>query len=1029
MRINRNRLLASTFIAGAMAIAPATAWAQDSGSQDTDQTEATTSTKVTDVVVTGSRIRRNEFTSSQPIQVITAEQAALEGVVDTSELLQSSTVANTATQINNFFTGYVVTGGPGVNTVSLRGLGANRTLVLINGRRAGPAGVGGTVGPTDLNTIPSSQIERIEILTDGASSIYGSDAVAGVVNIITKTNQDGGDVTAFASQPFESGGEEYRLSASHGWTFDRGYLTIGADYYQRKALLFGDREEFQCPQDRLYYDENHLIRADIIDPATGDYKCSSSINAFVRSYQVIGGAYRAFDFVPDASASKGGGLIGCDVNGWRFQGGGFNGTPGYGNALRNCQITSFDTETRRKLQSTYPTHSDRYDSRTAVSPVTRASVSLFGGYDLTPNTEIYGEFLFNRRESEQNSWRQLFPNVFVGAPNYPFPVLEPLGATNNYSLAIAHMNMDADQRVDYMRGVAGIRGSLDIHRGLDWDLTVQYSRSDAKYGNNFFYADRVYATAGYHDGKIVDGVTVIPSGFVNNGTVANPTGNRTEFWNTGCVTAWLTTAASCPTGGVNWFTQDFLVNGQLSQAEADFILGYETGTTVYEHAFIEGVISGELFDLPAGAVAGALGFQVRRESLDDQPGEQAQNSNSWGLTTSGRTKGEDTIKEAFAELEVPLLRDLPLVNSLTLNVSGRFSDYDSYGSNSTYKAGVNWAITPSWRIRASHGTAFRAPALYELYLANQTSYVAQGSDPCINWGESTNAEVQANCAADGIPDDYNAGGASSIMVIAGGGAGVLEAETAKTDSFGLIWTPSFADLNVALDYYKVTINDQVARFGTGNILAGCYGAGIDRNASLCELFTRGAAGSTREYQVLQVRDSYINIAEQISEGIDLNIRYRKEFSAGDLTLGARASYITKWTYQVFGDDEPEDQLDWIGYPDWTANLNARFDRGDWTFNYSADIVPETVNVNYADQTTLFGEPVYRDITAEAYLVHNISVRKRADNWTFQAGINNLFNENAPWVSNGGGTRVGNVSLASQYDWIGRRAFVTISRSW
>jgi iron complex outermembrane receptor protein len=1012
MHTHRKRLLASTVIAGVVAIAP-TVWAQDADNNNERQEES--ATKVTDVVVTGSRIRRNEFTSSQPIQVITSEQASLEGTVDTAELLQSSTAASTATQINNFFTGYVVTGGAGVNTISLRGLGANRTLVLVNGRRAGPAGVSGTVGPTDLNTIPSSQIERVEILTDGASSIYGSDAVAGVVNIITKTNQDGGNFQAFASIPVESGGEEYRVNASHGWTTDRGYLTLGADYYERKALLFGDRDMFACPQDRVYYDENLNIRADLIDPATGDYKCSSSINAFVRANRVIGGAYRSFDFAPDTSALAGGGFLGCNEDGWRFQGGG---------AGTACATTTQSTADRRALASTYPMHSDRYDSRTAVSPVTRASISAFAGYDLTPDIEIFGEFLFNRRESEQNSWRQLFPNVFIGAPNYPFEAVTALGLTNDYALPIAHMNMDAEQQVDYTRVVAGIRGTLNIGRGWDWELAGQFSRSDAKYGNNFFYADRVYATSGYHQGKIVDGVTIIPPAFASGA-------NRTEFWNTGCVTAWLTTAASCPTGGVNWFSTDYLVNGQLTPEEAAFLIGWEEGTTRYDHAYIEGVISGELFDLPAGPLGVALGFQVRKEKLDDQPGAQAQASNSWGLTTAGRTRGEDTVKELFLEFDAPLIRNAPLVDSLTLNVSGRYSDYDSYGENSTYKAGLNWAITPEYRIRTSYGTAFRAPALYELYLANQTSYTAQtGIDPCINWGESTDAAVRANCEADGVPEDYTAAGRSSAMVIAGGGRGVLEAETADTLSAGFIWTPSFSDLSVALDYYKVTIKDQVSRFGSANILRGCYGAGGYQDSSLCGLFDRAPAGATNEYQITTVRDSYINIAEQMSEGLDLNVRYRKEFSAGDLTLTARASYILDWTYQLRSASQPSDQLDYIGYPDWTANLGARFDRGDWTVYWNVDLVPETTNVRSANTVSYYGETLYLDTTAEAVQYHSLSVRKKMDKWTIQVGVNNLFNENAPWTSYSGGSRgAGNVPLTSQYDYIGRRAFLTLTRDW
>ena len=1010
MGFTRTQLLSSTVIASLLITVPSFAIAASgTATQDAQQSEENKDSdrnraaQVEDIVVTGSRIRRNEFTSSQPIQVITAEQAALEGTVDTSELLQSSTAANTATQINNFFTGYVVTGGAGVNTISLRGLGANRTLVLINGRRAGPAGIGGTVGPADLNTIPSSQIERVEILTDGASSIYGSDAVAGVINIITKTSQDGGNAEVFYNQPFESGGEEMRANASYGWTFDRGYLTIGADYYERQALLFGDRDAFSCPQDMVYYDPALKIRADVVDPNTGDYKCVTGIQGAVRNYIYTAGDYRTIDYKPNDASRQGGGLLGCDLNGWMQTGGGYTALPVNG-VVRNCAVNSQSTEVRRAFYEEHPLFTERYRSRTAISPVTRASVSLFGGYDLTSNVEVFGEFLFNRRESSQKSWRQLFPNVVYMANNFMSP-----DAT--YATPIALVDMDMDQQVDYTRGVLGIRGSLDVGRGWDWEISGQVSRSDATYGGNFFYADRVYATAG-----------MTASGFL-------PSSAYAEFSNTGCVKAWLKTATDCPTGGVNWFSKDFLINGQLSPEEEAFIVGYEQGTTVYNHAFIEGVISGELFDLPAGPLGIAVGFQYRKEELDDQPGAQSQATNSWGLSSAGRTKGEDTIKEIFAELEIPVLRDVPLVDSLTFNLSGRYSDYDSYGENSTYKVGLNWAITPEWRIRSSYGTSFRAPALYELYLANQSSFLGQANiDPCINWGDSSNSDLRANCAAAGVRPDYNAGGSSSATIIGGGGKGVLEAETAEAQSIGLIWSPSFANLNVALDYYKVTISDQVARFGAANIVSGCYYSNNYANEGLCKLFDRNPGTGTNASMITQVRDSYINIAEQMSEGLDLNVRYTKEFAAGDLTLSARASYILDWTYQLRGDDDAVNYKDQIGYPDWTANLSARFNRADWTYFYSIDLVPEVDNDRFytSNAITYLGQTVYVDRTAEFYISHNASIRKRMDDVTLQIGINNIFNENTPWTSSSGGGRgAGNIPLTSQYDYVGRRVFVSL----
>ena len=1015
MNLNRKALLATTMIAGLVAIAPsmASAQTQTPPKEETEEAQGGAA-RVSDVVVTGSRIRRTEYSSTQPVQIITSEEATLEGLVDTAEILQGSTIANTAGQINNYFTGYVTTGGPGVNTLSLRGLGANRTLVLLNGRRAGPAGARGTVGPTDLNVIPSSLIERVEILTDGASSIYGSDAIAGVVNIITKTNFDGASINAYASQPFESGGEEYNINANFGKSFDRGYFSVGADYYERKAIEFGDRESFSCPQQVVYLDPGLKIRGDVIDPKTGDYKCTSTGAELVTLY-VNGGAGGTIDFHPVSGAPAGGGARGCDIAGWEQ-------VRIFATGMGGCSLptaapagyTSAQwTQILRDYYARSPLHSDRYDSRTAVSPVTRTSISAFGGFDLTPKTEVFGELLLNRRESSQNSWRQLWAAIPSAHPRVPL-ALRSVTAPNGTVYPISHveptllLNTHQEQTVDYARAVAGIRGSLDFGRGWDWELVAQYSRSDAEYGSNFFYNDRVLAA----------------TSFTTAAQLA-----------AGCNTALLKTATACPTGGVDFFSPSVVGQGQLRPEDEAFLMGYEVGKTVYEHKYVEGLISGELFDVPAGSVGVALGFQIREESLDDQPGLQERTGNYWGSTAAGHTVGKDTIKEAFAEVEVPLLKDMPLFNNLTLNVSGRYSDYDSYGENSTYKVGLNWAITPEYRLRASTGTSFRAPALYELYLANQTSFAPQANiDPCRSWGISTNELLKKNCAAAGIPDNHGTLVSSSALVTTGGGKGILQPETADSFSVGFIWTPSFIDLNVAIDYYKVEINDQVQNLTAANIVNGCYLSENFPNDPLCSLFTRNGAGTPqdRPFEIITVNSSYVNIARQTSEGIDLNARYSKEFSFGDLTLNARASYIPKWETQLRTSSVPTNNLDQIGSPDWVANLSARFDRGDWTVFWNTDIVDEVNNDRFytSNTGTFLGTPVYYNRTVDMYLTHNFSVRKRFDKWDLQVGIRNLFDEDAGITSlSGGGRGAGNVPLSSQYDYVGRRGFINISRNW
>ncbi|MFN4287701.1 MAG: TonB-dependent receptor plug domain-containing protein [Brevundimonas sp.] len=992
MKFDKKALLASSIIAGLAMAAPSMALAQSQEDEDDQRPQPSSqqATQVGEVVITGSRIRRNEFTATQPIQVITAEQATLEGLADTSEILQGSTAANTATQINNFFTGFVTTGGPGVNTISLRGLGAQRTLVLVNGRRVGPAGVRGQVGPADLNTIPGSQIERVEILTDGASSIYGSDAVAGVINIITRTNLDGGRAEVFYSQPLERGGEELRANIGQGWTFDRGYVSVAGEFYRRSPLRFGDRDWFDCPQAHVYRDPNYQIRADVIDPETGEFKCQS-VTANVIS--VWSGPRAGTDFMPDPSAVLGGGPNGCDLNGLRqvrafFIGGGFNG------AGQSCAVPgTAPAALQRAMFARTPAHSDRYGSRTAVSPVDRYSISAFAGYDLTPTTEIFGEFLFNRRESEQNSWRQIWGIFDEGHPANPYPFdAEPT----------LLLNTDQDQQVDYYRGVAGIRGQINAMGGWDWELAAQYSRSRGTYGGNFFYADRFEAA-------------LDPSG---------------------CDTSLLTTASSCPVGGLQLLTNDAVLFGRLRPEDEAFLIGYEQGTTTYTHAYVEGIVTGNLFNLPAGPLGAAFGFQIRREEIDDNPGEQARNGNSWGQSSAGRTTGSDTVREVFAEFEVPVIRSVPLIDSLSLNLSGRYSDYDSYGDNTTYKVGLNWQITPAWRIRASQGTSFRAPALYELFLANQTSFLGQAAiDPCRQaLARSTNPTLNANCLAAGVPEGYGTGVSSSALIITGGGIGILNPETAEAQSIGLIWTPAFVDLSVALDYYKIEVQDEVRQFGAANIVSACYFSDDFANEPLCSLIVRNPpTDPTRPSEIVSVNDSYVNIARQESEGLDLTIRYAHRFGFGDLTLNGRFTHILNWESQLFNASAPTQNHQRIGSPDFVGQVSARFDRGDWTYFWNTDIVGETSNADFLtppNSGTYFGEPVFFKRFTDHHITHGFSIRRRADQWTLQAGVNNVFNTSPPITSaSGGGTRIGNTPLASQYDWIGRRVFFNISRAW
>ena len=990
--IIRTQLLRSTVIAGLVGLTSialpelvlaqtTTAAPDDKAAERTAPAPQAAPEETEELVVTGSRIRRTEFTSSSPVQIITSERSTLEGLIDSSEIIQGSTIAGNARQIDNFYTGFVTNGGPGVNTISLRGLGAQRTLVLLNGRRLSPAGTRGQVGAVDLNTIPSSLIERIEVLKDGASSIYGSDAVAGVTNIITKNSMDGGEAKVYANRSIEGGGDQYQLDFTHGWTMDRGYFNFGVTYFKREPLVYSDRSYYSCPQDYVF-DASTGLRLDLIDPSTGTYKCQSTLSGRVDNMST--GRY----YIYNSAAVAGGGIGKTDLKGL---------------TRVNAIFAGNGTDTRASY-AIAPVNDPRVQNTTAISPVERYSFSAHGSFDLTAKTELYAELLLTRRESSQTGWAQIFPQLNPSNPNNLFRVGNPNGYPTGFSRTVLLRPSNTDQVVGFNRNVLGAKGTLPefaFLTGWAWDIYGVYTKSHGEYGYQFAYNDRVLAT----------------------------TGALT------CNVAALKSARDCPAGGVQYFRESTVQTGQFSPEEAAFLFGAEKGQTDYTQQLIEGSVSGSLLALPAGNLAAAIGFQFRKEKIDDTPGAQAQASNLWGSSSAGITMGSDTVKEAFVELEVPILKGVPLAETLTLNLSGRYSDYKSYGGSSTYKAGLNWQVLPSVRLRVSDGTSFRAPALYELYLANQTSFLGQASlDPCINWRDKPSSITATNCAKQGIPDNYSAAGSSSATIFSGGGKDILDPETSKSRTLGLILTPSFVNLSLAIDYFDLEINDQVSQFGAANIISACYGAPEFPNNDFCSLFKRITdPSSPNAWLITTINNNYVNVQKQSQRGIDLTTQYKHQFTNSKLTIDSNFSWILDWTSQLFSKKEVENN-DYVGSPAFNGKVDVRFDKGDWTYYWAMDVVGKTSNTgyygkdiwpNYANS----GVAAYYKQQSEFQITHTLSVRKKFDRWTAQAGVQNLFDEQPPYLSVGGPTRVGTVGLNSSYDTIGRRLFVNVSRRW
>ncbi|MGY1425021.1 TonB-dependent receptor plug domain-containing protein [Lysobacter sp. A289] len=918
------------------------------------------------VTVTGSLLRRTEYVSTSPVQVITADTNVAIGQVTAAEWLQKSSVASGSTQIKNQFSRFVVEGGTGVETLSLRGLGANRTLVLLDGQRPGPAGTRGQVGAFDLNVIPSSILQRVEIVKDGASSIYGSDAVAGVVNMITRKSVDRPELSITVRQPFDSGGEVYSVSGATGWNFDSGSIVLAGEGYLHKELTLGDRDYFKCAQD-LAFDGPGGKRLDREDRSiiggTALGGCSAG-NLYANT--VIDAGYGT-RYIP----SPDGVTIGM-IPGYRPRN-----NPNYANS-----------------DQAYFEDVLNYDFMGSQQVIDKQErFSIYGATDFGfDKVNWKTQWLYNKRKTTTHSYRQFFPLVggassvepfgttaytYANSPDYVSPVLSGLAQP------IMPFMSDNEIEVDYFYGATKLDGLFSATDTWGWQVNGNYSRSDGDYSNFGIVASR--------------------SGDVQ----FDDTAPRVDYYDPG------------------------FLSGERMGELADTVGQWHTGNTVYDQATVNFIVTGDLFEIPAGVIPGAFGIEYRRYSIDDQPSDLSRNGDLWGSSSAQVTKGDDSVREIFGEVEVPLLTGKPGFESLSLNASARAFEYDSVeGSDNVWKLGLNWQVNSVMRLRATRGTSFRAPGLYELYLGDQTGFQSQlAIDPCILWGESNNDFIRANCAATGIPDTYT-GAASSATVVSGGGYGTLTPENSKAFTAGIVLTPSSSNFSVALDYFNYEIRDQIGQLSTGTILSGCYGAPIFPN-NFCDLFDRNAAGHpTEPFKIEEVRNQYININRQQVRGYDLLLNYDNDFSFGKLSLESQITYTMEDVSQFFDTAEESgfsssNLAGYIGRPKLTGNLGARLERGDWTYFWNTEYIHQTKNRDLTPTYTYQGRPnAWRDIWADKAFYHDFSVRYSQDDWSILVGIRNLLDKDPPRISGGVGTTTGNVpTFATQYDYYGRTGFV------
>ncbi len=931
-------------------------------------------TEVQGILVTGSRIRHKEIESASPMEIFTREDAELSGVTDVAEALQSSNLAN-GVQSNGQLSGYVVTGGAGVRAFDLHGVGAERTLILLNGRRLGPAGVGGTVGPVDLNVIPNPVWERVEILKDGASSIYGSDAIAGVANIITRTRFEGVELSAGLHQGARDGGGSSSYDILLGKVADRGYLNASLSYDRQEALRLRQRSYLSCAESYIF------------DPTTGQRADIPGVNGKPKCFNLLNNVWNSTYY---------GGFFQYDPSGTAYA------YPAAALGLRGS-LPDWVRGGRSGRPTTYPYQnytSPLYDNATAISPASNATLFIQGAYNLAPKIESYTEVLLTERKSSQFGAGQLFPYIDPTNPNNTAAVgLQNAsgGLDPGYVRPVIAYPSRQQQTVDYTRLVAGLRGDLPNFASLtDWqyDVYAAYSRSVGKQSQNFIYNDRVNATTG-------PDVACDPSQI----TISGPTG---------CVS-------------IPWLDPKVL-SGQFTPEQSAFLFGQESGRTIYDQATVVAEASGDVLTLPAGKLAASVGASFRRDIINDQPGLNARNYNYWGYSTAGATHGSDSVNEVYGEVEAPLVRGQPFVDKFTINLSGRYVDYKSAGDYGIYKIGAFWEVTPELKFRATHGTSIRAPALYEQFLANQTSYL-NITDPCTKWADSSSPKIQANCAAAGIPPDYP--GAQASSQITQGGGSKLRAESSKESTLGIILTPKFANLSVAVDWTQLTIVNQVSSYGAQSIVNACYSGYFAYPSTFCTYITRDPS----THDIVNVDDFFKNIQQQKYAGIDLTVKYRSSpisyagKEIGRLGVNLYSTWNTTSKEKIVA-QLTQNSLGLLDTPQFKASLDADLKRGDITYYWKLDFIGRQSDVSSnggpIQKFGPLGTLVRYKYYVESMISNTASIQWKKQNWRFEAGIENLFDEHPPVLSTGE-FRIG-VSALNEYDIIGRRYFATVRRN-
>ncbi|MGZ9898633.1 TonB-dependent receptor domain-containing protein [Shewanella gaetbuli] len=840
------------------------------------------------IEVTGSKIKRIGDLAPTPVTVISGSDMAEMGITNVADILNkipSSTVGISPETSNNFIF------ANGLNQTNLRGLGSDRTLVLVNGRRF----VAGSNGASavDLNTIPSAMVERIEVITGGASAVYGSDAIAGVVNIITRKHTDGVELDASYTLPEQGGGEESQFSITAGGDFLNDKLTtiFNATFAQQKELRASERDFLNNPVGSIY-------NPDPDGPARIQYegrKPLSWINEAGTFFAADGNQY-TFDANGNMKLfDYGEGLIEGPGNNGNYCG-------------PSCE--GYDPVNYGLIRT----------------PLDRMVFSLNTDYQINDDHKIFTEITYVDYQSNGESspvfhtYNPVYAdNAFLSEETKQLLADTGMGGFNLYRMDTEFGNRTYNQDRETFRFLLGVEGTINDY----WDYSFHAQRgqlNETTLWGGEIWADR------YEQAK--DAV------FDGNGNIVC---RDEEARAAGCVPL------------------NLLGIGQASQESIDWVSteAGQTAETVQTSAGL--VINGSFLELPAGFISAAFSADYRKEESSTDPDQALIDGTIFGNLASPMS-GEYDVVELAAEFSVPLLQDVILAHDLSLDLAYRWMDYSTAGQDDAWKLGLNWSPIEDLRIRATRSKSVRAPNIGELFSPPGQTF-SSFTDVCdkINIELGSDGNRKKNCEAVGLGNGWNPSDSWYLSNHPGFNAGNedLTAEVSDDYTVGFVYSPSYVDnLSFTVDYWAFDISDAINYITVGTAVKYCYDSESLDNI-YCDLFTRdNTTGDIIDFVQKPVNSASFNV-----KGVDIEGNYTLETaSIGNFNVHLIATYLEEWEYNPTG-FEADLQVDVGEYTDprWKAMFSLGWDYQDLSLearsNYrhsavaSNDWLPENNNYN------------------------------------------------------------------------------------